>query len=399
MPRTEVIVHVPGWTILENLYLYNGTMYIVTDDPKKIPDRANLTSAGVFGDRPESERAPTDQHMQIVTPEKAREIFGLYASWLDGASFLLTDSHQLIPHYYHWCAEAFFGLWRTYSLLDLNIDEDGHTELPAPRRLMLPYVTPDNFRDSASLTDWFVRAVFPAVSLEFKQQWDDRADMMRPFLLERVVLGDREAALHSEEASQTQRTSFELFNPEQGGSSYWWSTIRSNFVHFAGFNPVGQDPGNVMTYVSRQASNRRKLREEDHEKLVKALSDLSEEYGYEFNLVNMEHLSREEQIKLAARTTIMIGVHGEALTSLLWMKPSKKTTVMEFFVPDGFSLDYEWPAKMLGMKHYGFWGNRYFTAPDLPPRNYPEGYHGNEIPIDGDLVAKLCHERLSISED
>lgn len=42
---------------------------------------------------------------------------------------------------------------------------------------------------------------------------------------------------------------------------------------------------------------------------------------------------------------------------------------------------------------------RAFTRPDVPPVNYPEGFQGNEIPIDGAAVARLCHERLTLSEE
>jgi len=41
---------------------------------------------------------------------------------------------------------------------------------------------------------------------------------------------------------------------------------------------------------------------------------------------------------------------------------------------------------------------RYFTAPDIPPINYPEGFQGNEIPLDGEVVAQLIHERLSMPD-
>ena len=67
------------------------------------------------------------------------------------------------------------------------------------------------------------------------------------------------------------------------------------------------------------------------------------------------------------------------------------------------------------MVHYGFWGNRYsvfvfpsscahklhsyFSGADVPPVAYPEGFQGNEIPIDGAVVAKLIHERLSLAEE
>ena len=55
----------------------------------------------------------------------------------------------------------------------------------------------------------------------------------------------------------------------------------------------------------------------------------------------------------------MMGVHGNGLTSLLWMKPTPRSTVMEFFFPGGFAHDYEYTTRALGMVHYGFWGNTY----------------------------------------
>jgi hypothetical protein len=41
----------------------------------------------------------------------------------------------------------------------------------------------------------------------------------------------------------------------------------------------------------------------------------------------------------------------------------------------------------------------YFTGAEVPPVAYPEGFQGNEIPIDGELVAKLVHRRLSLAEE
>lgn len=51
-----------------------------------------------------------------------------------------------------------------------------------------------------------------------------------------------------------------------------------------------------------------------------------------------------------------MGVHGNGLTSLVWMKPNPRATVMEFFFPGGFAHDYEYTTRALGMTHYGFWG-------------------------------------------
>ena len=87
---------------------------------------------------------------------------------------------------------------------------------------------------------------------------------------------------------------------------------------------------------------------------------------------------------------------------------------MEFFYPGGFAHDYEYTTRALGMRHYGFWGDQYvkfilvlttslrtsvrhFTSPNTPLPKYVEGFQGNEIPIDGELVARLCVYRLSLS--
>jgi len=51
------------------------------------------------------------------------------------------------------------------------------------------------------------------------------------------------------------------------------------------------------------------------------------------------------------------------------------------------------------MVHYGFWNDRYFTSPELPPKGYPECFQGNDIPIDGDAVARLVESRLSLEEE
>ena len=55
----------------------------------------------------------------------------------------------------------------------------------------------------------------------------------------------------------------------------------------------------------------------------------------------------------------MMGVHGNGLTALVWMKPSPRSTVMEFFYPGGFAHDYEYTSRALGIAHYGFWNDKY----------------------------------------
>lgn len=53
----------------------------------------------------------------------------------------------------------------------------------------------------------------------------------------------------------------------------------------------------------------------------------------------------------------MMGVHGNGLTSLVWMKPTPRSTVIEFFYPKGMAFDYEYTTRALGMVHYSVWDN------------------------------------------
>lgn len=79
---------------------------------------------------------------------------------------------------------------------------------------------------------------------------------------------------------------------------------------------------------------------------------------------------------------IMMGIHGNGLTHLLWMNAQNfHSTVIEFFFPGGFAEDYEFTARALGIKHFGIWDDTPFTYPDLPQIKYPEGFQGNEIPL------------------
>ncbi|KAL0960850.1 hypothetical protein HGRIS_005866 [Hohenbuehelia grisea] len=398
VPATQVLAHVPGWTIFDRLYLVNGTFFVVTDEPNAFPTAADILSNGLpieLGE--EDKRLPTRDHIQIVSTKEARVLFGPGAHFLDGVTFAINDPPQFIRHYYHWSAELWFGFWRTYSTLAPSVSPSGHTPLPPPRRLLFTRLDGQHWRDYAAMNEWVIRSSMPGLTMEFAEDFRERAAMRTPVVFERVVVADRSAAMPAYNYQRFQRTA--AVPAGLPGSVYWWMTIRNSVIGAAGVDPrVGSSTTDnpVITYISRQDWGRRMLIPADHEKLVKALHKLRDDHGYEVNIVSMDKMSRAEQLRLAARTTIMMGVHGNGLTSLLWMNPNPRSTVMEFFFPGGFAYDYEYTARALGMTHYGFWGSKYFTSPDMPPPAYPEGFQGTEIPIDGEVVARLCHERLSL---
>jgi hypothetical protein len=79
IPQTELVSHAPGWTIFRNLYMADGTLFIVTSNPDAFPDIKLITSTGLPAENtPESitERMPTSRDMSIISPEEARRRWG-----------------------------------------------------------------------------------------------------------------------------------------------------------------------------------------------------------------------------------------------------------------------------------------------------------------------------------
>lgn len=116
--HSEVIQHAPGmsymilqaqtdphsgWTIFDNLYLFNGTFYVVTDHPSKVPLLRMMTSTGneIWNDEESIKgREPTEKDMRIIFPSEAKRLWGDSASRMVGTSFLCNDPPQFLDHYY-----------------------------------------------------------------------------------------------------------------------------------------------------------------------------------------------------------------------------------------------------------------------------------------------------------
>ena len=79
IPHTELVSHAPGWTIFRNLYMANGTLFILTSNPETFPDIRFITSTGLPAfNTPESiaERMPTARDLSFISPEEARRRWG-----------------------------------------------------------------------------------------------------------------------------------------------------------------------------------------------------------------------------------------------------------------------------------------------------------------------------------
>jgi hypothetical protein len=197
-------------------------------------------------------------------------------------------------------------MWRTYSTLDQGIEINGHTLLPVPHRWLFPHIDMTEWRDYAAMNQYVLRAAFPSMTLEFSDSWEERAAIKgRVFSYDRVVIGDRVAAMHGDKYSLTERVATEAFKLRASPS--WWNTIRMAVLEFSKVrkNDITRHAP-VITYVSRQNWGRRMLKGEDHLQLVAALEALRDRRGLEVNIVELDRMSRSEQILVAARSTVSI---------------------------------------------------------------------------------------------
>ncbi|KAG6879083.1 hypothetical protein C0992_005291 [Termitomyces sp. T32_za158] len=125
-----------------------------------------------------------------------------------------------------------------------------------------------------------------------------------------------------------------------------------------------------VTYIVRQGSGRR-LADADHQEFVKALKELEWSGLCQVYVAQMEKMTLAQQMEIMARSTIIVGVHGNGLTHQLFMPPSPRSTVVEIFAPKSYVHDYAILARNLGHKHYAVWNDTLQTFPDGEWYNLP----------------------------
>jgi hypothetical protein len=461
--ETTVVSHAPGWTIFRNLYMANGTIYIVSSHPPSyFPDIRLMTSTGLPAENtPENIqlREPTSDNMAFILPQEANHKWGRIEPadpnriWtVAGNTFLINDPPQFLRHYYHFVAELLLGAWAFWvgafsqsadGIVGSNSPTPSLDTVPAIDRFIFANSNADGWRDNPSFNRYFLRAAFPSLTVEHEEDWLDRILTSTPppypnynyanpdpnpeqtrldirkgsrvWHFPLVMFADRSAAFRGEACgSRTQRTAAEAFEAmEKKLPANWWDNLRKAVIKFAGANDnikpttsthTEMSPENsqahlpmpekvVITYVNRQKTQRR-LVHADHDSLVKSLQELAQRRGWEFIDVHAENLSKDEQIRIMARTTILLGVHGNGLTHLVMMPNTKISTVIEMFVPGGFAHDYQWTTHALGMRHFAVWNDTWHTLPNKPRVDYPEGFQGPDIPAYGPKVAELIEGRV-----
>ena len=79
LPETTILSHAPGWTIFKDIYMANGTLFILSSLPSDFPEIRQMASTPLIAQNtPENiaAREPTSQTMQFITPIEAKKRWG-----------------------------------------------------------------------------------------------------------------------------------------------------------------------------------------------------------------------------------------------------------------------------------------------------------------------------------
>lgn len=181
------------------------------------------------------------------------------------------------------------SLLRTYSSLDTEVTSDGATTLAFPSRIAYPRITyfsdpqplrveggsdeliPRN-RTQFGLPHSLMKSLLPSTGITYHHDWLDFHESEVPYVLERVVVADREAATKasSGEGLPYWSTPFK----DLMASKSWWEPVRSGLSRVM---RVAENTNEVVvTYISRQdVESGPTLKLEDHNVLVKELEELA----------------------------------------------------------------------------------------------------------------------------
>ncbi|KAI0266060.1 hypothetical protein BC834DRAFT_139560 [Gloeopeniophorella convolvens] len=359
VPRTELRQHVPGYSILDNVVLANGTFFVVADDPASMPPADAIAAARGAG-------------WQVLSAQDARAQLGPYGGRMHGVTFLSYDAD----------ARALLALQRLHATLNLT----SAATLPPPHRLLLPAASPfadarpapdgpepdtPRRRTALGLPHATLKAAFPSLAgVLFAPDLADYAALRAPLVLDRLVVADRAAGPLTA-----------LRAPAD-----WLDAPRANLAALLG---ADADAGGVVYLASQDGAAGARLRDADHAALLDALRALGRR-GVKVRVID-EHASWAERMRAVAQSTVVLSVAGAHGGDAVWLRRAGGALV-ELFAPGAFNRDWEAVVRSMDVRYVAWQGGRMYTGDEMPPVVGAAAHE--DIAVDAQAVVRGIAELL-----
>lgn len=226
---------------------------------------------------------------------------------------------------------------------------------------------PENWKGANQSTIHMIKALFPRAEIilwkEFVKETEE--DLL---CFEKVLVSDRCMEYLNPDYAKTERMMGAYVDSLTKPSL---DALREAVCTYAGKVEKSSNK-RIVTYVTRTPP--RCLPPEVEEKLFTKIRELE---NVELRVVDFAKLSFVEQVKVAAVTDILIGVHGNGLSHTLFLPEG--ASLIEIFPEDVLRVEYRFFARARGLGYFGY----------IPNRGWIQDEEADAIGVFGDVNAPV----------
>ncbi|ORX35809.1 hypothetical protein BD324DRAFT_81109 [Kockovaella imperatae] len=353
---------VPGFMILDNVWIVDRTFYI--------PERLDGVSAHMISSD------PFKVEIGSMGDPSTADIR------LDGLTLLFNEAgFHFMWHYYHFVTEDLLGglaaLAATPRAHRRNLISSNAESDPLPARLAIPWEP--GWRDRWGMNNVVVKAMFGANVID-SDQWTTMTAGNKTVFLPQVLIVDRWASQnHNKLAQDWNKMALPVY--AQAKPKGFFDPARQKVFKSLGIAKPS-DPIPVIVYIDRQSTERRMSQESQYALL--ALGESMQARGViRWKHVILEDLTPEQQIEIVSDASVLLGIHGNGMTHLVWMPEG--STVIELFPYDSFIRDYQCVAEVLGFNYFAIQNDSVLLREEwsrhIGELNPKTLHNGTEIPL------------------
>ncbi|WVQ64941.1 uncharacterized protein L199_003111 [Kwoniella botswanensis] len=440
---TNFVGGIPGYTVLDNVWYHDRTLYMIDDALQELPSTNLLFTAAPEKDGDTPLHDGISRLVTIPTgsegpsPQEGDVNSGIIE--MSGTTFLLNDgwpgSWSGYFMYYHFASEVILGSisalssitsalpseytkpWNVYkglgrrlSLQSPSSDSRGEDQVIwesgglaragiIPSRVVVAWEW--NWDGKDGLSRAVAEGLVGKEGIIDPQGWKDLTSEKQWIYFERILIADRGTSHRNNPLGKKwYKMALDAYKLVPSPKSL--SPMREKFLSYYNI-PIKNRRGPDRSvnkkkvkaiYVNRQGSDR-KFADEVHRDLLKALKQIE----YKGNAIiidaKLETLTLQKQFELFADADIIFGVHGNGLTHEMWM--SAGGIVIECFPPQTFAYDYAPISEVLGHEHIIWRENQTMPSDQWEPKNGGEGFRlhdGSIFPLDVDIFSRWLQRKI-----
>jgi short coiled-coil protein len=312
---------------------------------------------------------------QEMSSDKTHKFAGTTLLFIDSCSCFLT-------HYFHFL-EHLIGIWsfggqdQADSVKQIVFCPAADTEIDF------------SWQGINQINEKLIRAVFPNAQIYTLAQVKKMESSC--FHCDDLLVSSRLASYHVPQCAQLSKMLGASWKDIPRSTV---QQLRANILAALHVSPHRETTDPRITYILRQPP--RTLSTELENSLITAVETAAQ---VKINKVDFAAISFEEQLRIISNTDILIGVHGNGLSHILFLPPT--AAVFELFPSTGFAWDYPLLAKICGIDYYGHYAGTWITSSeDLHCSKFFS--HGNvHKPVDSvdiDSLVRLILQKMHLSQ-